>query len=275
MLSDGLLSFTPGISQTLGTPNGAGGLSYASHFYAVDGLGNLRGMSDAGAQGFPDAYNWDAFGQLIGRAGGTSTPFGYGEGSGYQADGDSGLRLLGHRYYDSRTGRFISQDLAADGDNWYAYCDNDPLSRTDPTGLQGPPMSTVTTPHGQLEMAEIAAEAAEGIPKPVFPTSPVFTQMGKSAMGKVVIGWGATAGTAAADAIKAAINLRAADIMRMMNAGMTSAYARQLADFYYKQWQFMLQQNASNTAITVPLERFRLMELIAHRLEFIERIQNH
>ena len=135
VLSDGQLSFTPGISQTLGTPNGSGGMSYASHFYAEDAVGNLRGMSDAGAQGFPDAYNWDAFGQLIGRAGGTSTPFGYGEASGSQADGDSGLRLLGHRYYDSRTGRFISQDPAGDGDNWYAYADNDPIDETDPYGL--------------------------------------------------------------------------------------------------------------------------------------------
>ena len=135
VLSDGQLSFTPGISQTLGTPNGSGGMSYASHFYAEDAVGNLRGMSDAGAQGFPDAYNWDAFGQLIGRAGGTSTPFGYGEGSGYQADGDSGLRLLGHRYYDSRTGRFISQDPAKSGENWYQYAGNDPINSTDPTGL--------------------------------------------------------------------------------------------------------------------------------------------
>ena len=136
VLSDGQLSFTPGISQTLGTPNGSGGMSYASHFYAEDAVGNLRGMSDAGVQGFPDAYNWDAFGQLIGRAGGTSTPFGYGEASGSQADGDSGLRLLGHRYYDSRTGRFISQDPAGDGDNWYAYADNDPIDETDPMGLE-------------------------------------------------------------------------------------------------------------------------------------------
>ena len=65
-------------------------------------------------------------------AGSTKAPLGFGEASGYQTDGDSGLRLLGHRHYDSRTGRFISQDLAADGDNWYAYCDNDPVSGRDP-----------------------------------------------------------------------------------------------------------------------------------------------
>ena len=258
-------AFSRGICKHRGT---------TSKFYHGDALGSTMGVTDT-SQAVTDTVLYDGFGMTVSRTGTTPTPFGFvGKGQ-YQTDSDSGLQLLGHRYYDANVGRFISSDPAKAGNNWYAYCDNDPLSRTDPTGLQGPPMSTVTTPHGQLEMAEIAAEAAEGIPKPVFPTSPVFTQMGKSAMGKVVIGWGATAGTAAADAIKAAINLRAADIMRMMNAGMTSAYARQLADFYYKQWQFMLQQNASNTAITVPLERFRLMELIAHRLEFIERIQNH
>jgi len=150
VLSDGQLSFTPGISQTLGTPNGSGGMSYASHFYAEDAVGNLRGMSDGGAQGFPDAYNWDAFGQLIGRAGGTSTPFGYGEASGYQADGDTGLRLLGHRYYDSRTGRFISQDPIGDGTNWYAYCDNNPVSHTDPLGLVCPDFDSTGMTSSQI-----------------------------------------------------------------------------------------------------------------------------
>jgi uncharacterized protein RhaS with RHS repeats len=43
--------------------------------------------------------------------------------------------LLGHRYYDPSVGRFISQDPAQDESNWYAYCGNNPLVATDPTGL--------------------------------------------------------------------------------------------------------------------------------------------
>ena len=152
ILSDGRLSFTPGISQTLGTPNGAGGLSYASHFYAADALGTLRGMTDGGAQGFSDGLNFDGFGNLVGRVGSTSVPLGYREGSGYVTDADTGLRLLGHRYYDSRTGRFISQDPIGDGDNWYAYAGNDPTDETDPDGL-----SIIFAPSPTLGLSEIGA----------------------------------------------------------------------------------------------------------------------
>ena len=38
------------------------------------------------------------------------------------------------RYYDSTTGRFISEDPAFDGFNWYAYCGGNPLNRWDPSG---------------------------------------------------------------------------------------------------------------------------------------------
>jgi len=43
--------------------------------------------------------------------------------------------LMGHRYYDTRIGRFISQDPAGDGDNWYSYADNSPTNEVDPSGL--------------------------------------------------------------------------------------------------------------------------------------------
>ena len=69
------------------------------------------------------------------RLGTNPMAFAWNEASGYQSDNDSGLKLLGHRYLDSRTGRFISQDPAGDGSNWYAYCDNDPTDGADPTGL--------------------------------------------------------------------------------------------------------------------------------------------
>ncbi|GIG93041.1 RHS repeat-associated core domain-containing protein [Plantactinospora endophytica] len=55
-------------------------------------------------------------------------------------DADTGLSLLSARYYDPSVGRFISPDPALDLRNpqWmnsYAYAGNNPVSRTDPSGL--------------------------------------------------------------------------------------------------------------------------------------------
>src|SRR5262249_1183859 len=58
-------------------------------------------------------------------------------GHGYQADADSGLMLLGARYYDASIGRFISRDPIGyeGGLNLYAYCEDDPVDGADATGL--------------------------------------------------------------------------------------------------------------------------------------------
>ena len=63
------------------------------------------------------------------------TPFGFGGGNGCQTDTDIQFVLMGHRYYDSRQGRFLSQDPAGAGTNWYSYAGNNPVNNTDPTGL--------------------------------------------------------------------------------------------------------------------------------------------
>ena len=73
----------------------------------------------------------------VSKTGTTPTPFGFVGASQYQTDSDSGLQLLGHRYYDASIGRFLSADPAKSGTNWYAYCDNNPLRAIDPLGLSG------------------------------------------------------------------------------------------------------------------------------------------
>lgn len=55
----------------------------------------------------------------------------------------NGLKLLGHRYYDSGTGRFISSDPIGDGNNWYAYGGNNPISNVDPDGLEPMPLFVI------------------------------------------------------------------------------------------------------------------------------------
>ncbi len=57
--------------------------------------------------------------------------------AGYTYDAATGLYFDRARYYDPQLGRFISQDPlgpAGSGDNLYAYCGDNPLTATDPSG---------------------------------------------------------------------------------------------------------------------------------------------
>ena len=73
--------------------------------------------------------------RVWGRDGGSGSPFGFGGANGCQTDPDAILVLMGHRYYDPRVGRFLTQDPAQDGGNWYAHVGNNPTNRSDPLGL--------------------------------------------------------------------------------------------------------------------------------------------
>ena len=123
VLSDGHTTFTAGLSSTVA------GLTSFRH---EDLLGSLRFQTDS-SQSVTGSGLFEAFGAPVGSTG-TSMPFGFVGGADCQTDADTGLVLMGHRYYDSRIGRFLSQDPAGDGDNWYAYTDNDPVNNTDPSG---------------------------------------------------------------------------------------------------------------------------------------------
>lgn len=125
LLQDGLATYTPGVSEK------RSGVTTYSH----SGLKNGSVQSTAG-QTVSASRIYDAFGNLSSTSGTWSGPFGYGGPYGYQEDSDSGLKLLGHRFYDPSIGRFLTRDKAYDGRNWYGYCDNSPLVSTDPSGLK-------------------------------------------------------------------------------------------------------------------------------------------
>lgn len=78
-------------------------------------------------------YEYNSFGvQKSATDDGDENPYRY---SGEYYDAESGYTYLQARYYDPDTGRFISEDPAMDGENWYVYCGNDPVNMVDPTGM--------------------------------------------------------------------------------------------------------------------------------------------
>ncbi len=95
----------------------------------------INGMGDAAMLLNPDgnaaaSYVFDAYGVQI-SGGDVYNPLGY---RGEYTDSESGLIYLRARMYDPATGRFLTEDPAHDGDNWYAYCDGDPVNRLDSSG---------------------------------------------------------------------------------------------------------------------------------------------
>jgi RHS repeat-associated protein len=106
-------------------------------FYLVDGLGSTRGLTDEGSSQIA-AYNYDAFGNLLNAAGGVENNYLF---AGEQFDNNLGDYYLRARYYNTRTGGFISRD-SFNGDIYdplsqhkYQYAHRNPISNTDPSGL--------------------------------------------------------------------------------------------------------------------------------------------
>ena len=78
-------------------------------------------------------YDYDPYGnQLTGLDSFDNNPYRY---NGQYYDTESGYVYLRARYYDTSTGRFISEDPAFDGYNWYNYAAGNPIMYHDPSGL--------------------------------------------------------------------------------------------------------------------------------------------
>ncbi len=109
-----------------------GSMERVQYFY-TDHLGSRRGVTDA--SGVVQAkIVYDVWGLA------TVTNHGGYEGTrdisytGKERD-STGLYYFNARYYDAGIGRFITEDPARHGVNWFVYCNNNPLRYTDPTGL--------------------------------------------------------------------------------------------------------------------------------------------
>jgi len=103
----------------------------ATYYHHTDHTGTTECITDAGGTVVWDA-SYEAYGKLVHENGTVSFKASF---TGKQIDEDTGLYYFNARWYDADLGRFVTEDPARDGTNWYEYCRNNPLKYMDPTGL--------------------------------------------------------------------------------------------------------------------------------------------
>ncbi len=112
-------------------------------WYVFDGLGSVVAEVDEDGKVNPDAQGnetrlrkYDVYGvsRNVGLTGDSLSNHKFVGNLGHSCENETGLIYMRARYYDPTLGRFISEDPAKDGINWYAYCANNPINGHDPTG---------------------------------------------------------------------------------------------------------------------------------------------
>ncbi|MBU3134630.1 hypothetical protein KPL40_19705, partial [Clostridium gasigenes] len=105
-------------------------------YYMYNGHGDVVQTIDE-VGNVENKYKYDSFGNLTVSEEKSYNPIRY---SGEYYDNNIGLHYLKARYYNSKIGRFISEDSYEGEDsnplslNRYTYCNNEPLLNIDPTG---------------------------------------------------------------------------------------------------------------------------------------------
>ena len=100
-------------------------------YYVYNSHGDVTQMTNSSGKVTYD-YTYDAFGVTPKNNAGDTNTIRY---CGEFMDSETGFMYLRNRYYDPSIGRFINEDPARDGLNWYSYCSGTPILGVDPSGL--------------------------------------------------------------------------------------------------------------------------------------------
>ncbi|OGP66413.1 MAG: hypothetical protein A2W27_02855 [Deltaproteobacteria bacterium RBG_16_44_11] len=104
-------------------------------YYHADGLGSITTLTSHMGN-VVQKYEYDSFGNMRPTPKWIKQPFTY---TAREFDPETGLYYYRARYYDAKTGRFITRDpIGFDGGdvNLYVYVGNNAVNYTDPTGLE-------------------------------------------------------------------------------------------------------------------------------------------
>lgn len=103
-------------------------------WYIYDGLGSV--LAEVDGDGVVTATNkLDVYGNVRATTGTSDSNHKFCGSLGHTTEPDTGgLIYMRARWYDPAIGRFISEDPAGDGVNWYSYCDGNPVNAVDLDG---------------------------------------------------------------------------------------------------------------------------------------------
>ena len=102
-------------------------------WYMTDGLGSVLGeVLPSGA--VDGKRKLDVYGVDRGKTGTLKSSQGFVGSLGHQTDDSTGLVYMRARYYDSNTGRFVSEDPGREGSNWFTYGAGNPVNNIDANG---------------------------------------------------------------------------------------------------------------------------------------------
>ena len=129
----------------------------AMFYYVTEQPGHVVGLVDANNQ-VVNEYRYDPWGNAITVREQVPQTLRY---AAREYDAETGLYFMRARYYDPRVGRFISEDPTGlgGGINPYAYVGNNPVGRTDPSGLS--PCDNPMTP-GTVELCPVVVHPSAG-----------------------------------------------------------------------------------------------------------------
>jgi len=108
-----------------------------THGYPLyDGHGNCRAIltKNGSSYGTGNWRTYDVWGSVRSGSATGDPKSRYVASIGHVADDESSLTYMRARYYEPATGRFINQDPALSGHNWFVYCSNNPCNKVDSTG---------------------------------------------------------------------------------------------------------------------------------------------
>jgi RHS repeat-associated protein len=116
----------------------------APSWYLYDGLGSVLGTVDQNGN-VVSARKFDVYGAVRSVTGSSGSKHKCVGGLGHPSEDETGLVYMRARYMDPALGRFVNEDAAQDGRNWFTYASNSPACRADADGRADDPIGIIQT----------------------------------------------------------------------------------------------------------------------------------